>query len=152
MVADPLMDEDVILPFAVVRSGDEVLARYLASGADWTQVADAAHGQPAVAVGADGTAHVAYLRSDNQVWYAHRDEDDWSTRVAWYDFVEDPAILVQQDGSPLIMGQNDRGFLAAVQPDPDDPEAPWQWAHLAESTSGTPAMILDAEEIGRARV
>lgn len=144
--ADPVLVADDGQPLAVVRSGDQILARDLGTGEGWAQVADAAHGQPAVTVGADGTAHVAYLRSGNQVWYAHRGDGDWSTRVAWYDFVEDPAILVQQDGQPIIMGQNDRGFLAAVQPDPDDPEADWQWAHLAESTSGTPAMILDAED------
>src|SRR5699024_579992 len=82
------------------------------------------------------------------VWYAHRADGQWSARVAWYDFVEDPAITVQEDGSPLIMGQNNRGYLAAVQPDPENPEGAWQWVHLAESTVGTLALTLDAQ--GRA--
>ena len=133
-------------PVAVVRSGEQVLSRSLTGDADWSQVADSALGTPSAAVDSEGGIHVAYLQSGNQVWYAHRSDSDWSAEVAWYDFVDDPAIAVQSDGSPLIMGQNDRGFLATVQPNPDDAGAAWQWAHLAESTTGTPALTLDAQD------
>ena len=133
-------------PVAVVRSGEQILSRTLVGAAEWEQVADSARGIPSVTVDADGGVHAAYRHSGNEVWYAHRGTDGWSAELAWYDFVADPAIAVQSDGAPLIMGQNDRGFLATVQPNPDDADAPWQWAHLAESTTGTPALTLDAQD------
>lgn len=133
-------------PVAVIRSGEEILSRSLTGDADWNQVGEAAHGTPSVTVDSSGGIHAAYLHSGNEVWYAHRSDGDWSAELAWYDFVDDPAIAVQSDGAPLIMGQNDRGFLAAVQPDPESADGPWQWTHLAESTTGTPALTLDAQD------
>src|SRR5699024_352929 len=146
--ADPVLVTAGEEPVAVARHGEELISRTLEGEGDWSTVSDGAHGQPAATVGPDGEVHVAFLHDGGQVWYAHRADGRWSARVAWYDFVEEPAITVQEDGSPLIMGQNNRGHLAAVQPDPEDAEGAWQWVHLAESTVGTPALTLDAQ--GRA--
>ena len=132
------------LAVARTAAGD-LIASPLGESLDWTTVQDDVVGQPAAVSAADGTVHAAVRNPENKVLHARTTGSGWTSEVAWDDFVDDPAIgLSGDDDEPTIMGQNDRGYLAAVQPGADG--EPWQWTHLAESTTGTPAIGRDAEE------
>ena len=131
---------------AVARTADnDLVAGTLGETVDWTTVHEDVVGQPATVAATDGTVHAAVRTSSNDVVHARTTGSGWASEVAWYDFVDDPAIgLSGKDDVPTIMGQNDRGHLAAVQPGADG--KPWQWTHLAESTTGTPAIAVDARD------
>lgn len=120
--------------------------------AAWTVIREGVTGQPDGVIDGQGTEHLAVRSSDGNVVHAHSQGADWKSKIAWYDFDDDPAIGIEASNVgpdvPTIMGQNNRGFLAVAQPSTSDIDGPWTYAHLAESTTGTPALAKDAH--GRA--
>lgn len=118
----------------------------------WTTVRGGAVGQPDGVVDGQGAVHLAVRSDDGNVAHAHSTGQDWKSKIAWFDFDDDPAITVERGkvgpDVPTIVGQNNRGFLAVAQPSSSDVNGPWTYSHLAESTTGTPAVTKDAQ--GRA--
>lgn len=145
LASDPVLagTNDAVVAVARSKTG-ALIAAELGDSVNWQTIRAKVAGQPS-AIADRKSVHVAVRDPENQVLYAHRTGDGWFARVAWYDFIADPAIGLEKDDLPTVMGQNDRGFLAVVQPDPDDSDADWKWAHLAESTTGTPAITQDAK-------
>lgn len=148
-----LLDRRGTAVAATTANGGNLVSADLGNGpVAWTTVREGVVGQPDGVVDGQGAVHLAVRSNDGNVAHAHSIGQSWKSKIAWFDFDDDPAIGIERGkvgpDVPTIIGQNNRGFLAVTQPSTSSIDGPWTYAHLAESTTGTPAVAKDSQ--GRA--